>query len=116
MTCVFKVFILIFMGKSTLQKPIRRKTRFVPQGIAGQNVLTGLGVWKPFECEHIMPIKPVPKPRMTRFDFWKPAAVRYFRYADRLRDLAPSVQWDPLNIRFIIQMPKSWSISKKNRI
>jgi len=93
-----------------------KRVRFVPQGVARQKTLDGNLTWKSEKDEHIIPIIPVPKPRMTRFDCWKPAAIRYFRYADKLRSLAPSIQWDPLNIRFIIPMPKSWPQWKKESL
>lgn len=61
----------------------------------------------------IIPVAPVPKPRMTRNSSWKPAAKRYFKYKD---DLLSHVQGElepRFMVRFNVPMPKSWS--KKER-
>jgi len=75
--------------------------------------LDGPGAWSTFKSEILIDLIPVPKPRMTRWDTWKPAAKRYFAFADKLRELAPAVNWETLEVRFVMPMPKSWSIKKK---
>ena len=63
----------------------------------------------------LIPIAPVPKPRMTQSDRWKkrPATTRYWDYKDALcllvREEIPSV----VKVRFNVPMPNSWS--KKRR-
>jgi Holliday junction resolvase RusA-like endonuclease len=57
-------------------------------------------------------IVPKPKPRMTRA-FWTPACKRYFAYADELRKLDPQVDWEYLELTFVMPIPKSWSKKKK---
>tara|TARA_R100001244_G_scaffold125129_1_gene95094 strand:+ start:1272 stop:1640 length:369 start_codon:yes stop_codon:yes gene_type:complete len=66
----------------------------------------------------VFPIIPVPKPRMTVSDRWKkrPAVLRYRKYADDLRFLADSQNYqiiNPLSLVFVLPMPKSWSKKKK---
>lgn len=63
--------------------------------------------------------KPVPKPRMTRADAWKKrkAVVDYFLFKDNINIQAKDQEFkisDRHSITFIIEMPKSWSIKKKN--
>lgn len=69
------------------------------------------------------PIAPSPKPRMTRWDTWKPKAQRYFQFKDKLVELASDNQFynskqlpNLLEIHFFIGMPKSWSKTKKQRM
>jgi len=64
----------------------------------------------------ILPIAPVPKPRMTRADKWKTrkSVLRYRAFADewRLR-VRPEFSLNNVSIEFTIGMPKSWSKKKK---
>ena len=69
----------------------------------------------------IFEIDPVPKPRMTQRDSWCPskAAQRYFSYANQLRLLAQSKNYQveiPLQITFILPMPRSWSKKKREKM
>lgn len=80
-----------------------KQTVYVPK----KHVIWGL------PREYIIPMRPFPKVRMTQHDLWKPAAQKYFKNSAKLRDLAPSICWYPLNIRFIFKMPKSWPNKKK---
>lgn len=63
----------------------------------------------------IIPLEPVPKPRMTRSDRWKKrtTVVRYFAFCDQLRLLWKEPVPPELALRFYITMPKSWSKKKK---
>lgn len=63
-----------------------------------------------------IPLVPIPKPRMTRHDTWKPAAQRYFEFSDRLRCYQPDPDWEGLVLHFIMPMPKSWPKSKKEKM
>ncbi len=60
-------------------------------------------------------IVPVPKPRMTRKDKWKPSkdALRYFAYKDEVRLKCVKVPECNYHITFYIPMPESWSEKKK---
>lgn len=63
-------------------------------------------------------IEPMGKVRMTQSDKWKkgpkmrPVVRRYWAYHDRLRELGVTVE-NGDEVHFHIQMPKSWSKSKK---
>lgn len=64
----------------------------------------------------IFDITPVAKPRMTQRDKWKPAAQRYYTYADELRHRAALVDYvlgDTVDVIFHLPMPKSWSKKRK---
>ena len=52
---------------------------------------------------------------MTQADRWKkrPCVVRYFSWCNQLRMMRPEVNWSPLSLKFVIEMPKSWSKKKK---
>ena len=63
-------------------------------------------------------LDPVAKPRMTRSDTWKhrPVVDKYFRFKDTLVALTQLKNFklaDSYKVEFLIAMPKSWSISKK---
>ena len=66
----------------------------------------------------VLNIDPCPKPRMTQQDRWKkrPRVVRYWQYKDKLRELNPEINWDPLSIHFVMPMPKSWSKKKRKEM
>lgn len=63
------------------------------------------------------PIVPVAKPRMTRSDKWKQrdCVMKYRAFKDecKLRNLEVSEQSD---LTFVVPMPKSWSLKKKERM
>ena len=64
----------------------------------------------------ILPMKPVPKPRMTKADKWKqrPSVMRYRAFADEWRLRVPStLDLNNMSILFTLEMPKSWSKKKK---
>jgi len=65
----------------------------------------------------IIPITPIPKPRMTAKSFWSKPAKRYFNYSDELKilvgDRVNDIDWEDLEIDFILPMAKSWSKKKK---
>lgn len=65
----------------------------------------------------LLPIEPLPKPRMTRRDKWikRPCVLRYRAFCDELR-LKLKVLPIPLRIDFIIAMPHSWSETKKREM
>lgn len=58
-------------------------------------------------------ITPVPKPRMTRYSKWNKKNQDYFKWVSSLQLLNPKVDWDNLEIDFILPMPASWSDKKK---
>jgi len=62
----------------------------------------------------IIPVDPLPKPRMTRSDKWKqrPCVVRYRDYKDAIRPYATDLN-SPVKITFHIAMPASWSKKKR---
>lgn len=66
----------------------------------------------------IVPIEPVPKPRMTRRDRWakRPAVVKYYDFCDRLRELYTDEIPEKLLLCFMVSMPKSWSQKKKDKM
>lgn len=63
----------------------------------------------------IIPIEPVPKPRMTQRDRWakRPAVVRYHAFCDEIRELYQQEVTPQLALRFYITMPQSWSKKKR---
>lgn len=63
----------------------------------------------------VIPIVPVPKPRMTRSDRWKqrPAVVRYHKFCDQLRSLVAGTPEPTFEIIFYMPMPSSWSKKKQ---
>lgn len=69
---------------------------------------------------YLIDINPVSKPRMVRSDKWKKRAItdHYWAFKDELKlkcniaglkNLPPSIH----AIRFIIPMPKSWTLTQK---
>ena len=62
----------------------------------------------------IIPVSPVPKPRMTRSDAWKkrPCVTKYWKFKDEIREHEITLL-QPWAIHFVIPMPKSWSKKKK---
>ena len=52
---------------------------------------------------------------MTQSDRWRkrPPVVRYFEYANKLKELNPEIDWEPLSLLFVLPMPKSWSKKKR---
>lgn len=63
----------------------------------------------------VIPITPVPKPRMTRADRWKerPATTKYWRYKDALKAEVRGELEPRFMVTFRIPMPKSWSKKKR---
>ena len=63
----------------------------------------------------IIPIKPIPKPRMTRSDKWKKrkCTTEYWKYKDELAKYDIDLSSGILNIIFFLKMPDSWSKKKK---
>lgn len=64
----------------------------------------------------LLPIRPVPKPRLTQRDRWakRPAVVRYYEFCDELRLLWGRREVpEALSITFIMPLPSSWSARKK---
>ena len=63
----------------------------------------------------IIPIDPVPKPRMTQRDKWakRPSVLRYRDFCDKLRQHNAILNASGSEIIFVIPMPKSWSEKKK---
>ena len=63
----------------------------------------------------LIPVEPVPKPRMTRSDRWKvrPATTRYWKFKDSLNRLYDGEVPSAFDVTFHITMPKSWSNKKK---
>jgi len=63
-------------------------------------------------------IDPVAKPRMTQRDKWmvrKPVA-KYRKYCENLRKFENTrkiIDWDKLEIKFFLPVPRSWSGKKK---
>jgi Holliday junction resolvase RusA-like endonuclease len=62
----------------------------------------------------IIPVTPIPKPRMTRADSWKkrPIVTRYWKYKDELSEYDIQLN-NPLSVTFVLPLPKSWSKKKK---
>ena len=63
----------------------------------------------------------VAKPRMTRSDRWKkrPCVVRYWEFADKLRAAAAAANFklgNKVHMEFHIEMPKSWSKKKREKM
>jgi len=61
-------------------------------------------------------ITPVPKPRQTRSDRWRqrPCVMRYRAFADKVRAAKITIPEAGAHIVFIMPMPKSWSLRKKD--
>lgn len=61
------------------------------------------------------PIKPEPKPRMTRSDKWnkRDCVLRYRAYCDEVRARKVYLPEHGARVTFILPMPKSWSAKKK---
>lgn len=60
----------------------------------------------------VIDVIPKPKPRMTQASVWRHKT--YFDWVKALRMLAPKdIDWDCLEITFIMPMAKSWSKKKK---
>lgn len=63
----------------------------------------------------IIPITPIPKPRMVNSDRWKkrPVVEKYWKYKDALNLMAPkNINWEHLSIKFVMPIPGSWSKKK----
>ena len=65
----------------------------------------------------LVKINPVPKPRQTQRDKWAKRAcvVRYRAFCDEIRFRVHKLP-EPVDLRFEIAMPKSWSESKKAKM
>lgn len=63
----------------------------------------------------MIPVAPVPKPRMTRSDAWKqrPAVLRYWAFKDELAACITGTLDSVFMVTFYVEMPKSWSKKKK---
>lgn len=63
----------------------------------------------------VIPIAPVPKPRMTQRDKWKkrPIVERYFQFKDEIHTLVRGDLDARFTVVFYIAMPASWSVKKK---
>lgn len=63
-----------------------------------------------------IPIKAVPKPRMTQSDRWahRPVVARYFAFCDELRLKYPHQLSPTPMLTFYLEMPKSWSQKKRS--
>ncbi len=64
-------------------------------------------------------IDPCPAPRMVQSDKWnkRPCVMKYFAYRDFFRKIAAIQQYKltpVIDIEFIFEMPKSWSVKKMN--
>lgn len=69
--------------------------------------------------EIILDISPVAKPRMTRRDRWKKrkCVVKYWHFKDKLKQIVPKdIDYNLIDIVFYIEMPKSWSKKKKEKM
>lgn len=67
----------------------------------------------------IIPVIPVPKPRMTRRDKWmeRPCVAQYHRFKDELRPYIGSKQFaGSIKVVFYLPMPESWSNKKRERM
>ena len=63
-------------------------------------------------------IRPVPKPRMSRADKWlkRDIVVKYWNFCNELNRQANRLSYipgDKVDLVFYIEMPKSWSIKKR---
>jgi len=63
----------------------------------------------------IIPVAPVPKPRMTKSDRWKqrPAVMRYWKFKDDLKAVVKGDLEPIFDVTFYVPMPKSWSEKQK---
>lgn len=63
---------------------------------------------------HHIPITPVPAPRQSRSDTWKPSpqVVRYRAFKDAIRPYLQSLP-PTFEVIFVLPMPKSWSAKKR---
>lgn len=64
-----------------------------------------------------IPVKPVPKPRMTRSDAWRqrPAVLRYFDYKDDMKEAWGSREVPgTFTVVFHVPIPKSFSKKKRS--
>lgn len=93
-------------------------------------LLTKLKEYGIENIKHVFKIKPCPAPRMTKSDRWKidpnhpdkrkrqrPAVTRYFQFRKNFMAECFKNKYDledVLNLCFVLEMPKSWSIKKKN--
>lgn len=66
----------------------------------------------------IYDITPVPKPRMTRRDKFKPSesAKRYFIFANECKLKKVKLPQENAGVYFYIPMPNSWSDKKKDEM
>lgn len=75
----------------------------------------------PVDGTYIFKVDPVSKPRMTQRDAWKkrPIVLRYNEFKDSLNAEAlrlnvPELPGKLKSLVFLVQMPKSWSVKKRN--
>ncbi len=63
------------------------------------------------------PIKPIPKPRMTRADKWRkrPATQRYWDFVGEIQRSGMKIP-DRVSLIFHIKMPISWNETKKSNM
>ena len=67
----------------------------------------------------ILPITPIPKPRLTYQGRFSANAKRYYRYCQQLQTLTAAYHVplnDTLSLTFILPMPKSWSKKKRQEM
>lgn len=72
-------------------------------------------------CSFAVPGEPIPAPRQSRRDAWKPRAcvLRCREFKDRCRASTPAdLPEDPegLRVAFYLAMPPSWSVKKKEKM
>lgn len=68
----------------------------------------------------VLPVQPVPKPRMTRADAWRDrdCVNRYYAFKDELVLAARRARYvpeDTIDVTFYIPMPESWGKKKKEQ-
>lgn len=64
----------------------------------------------------ILPVTPVPKPRMTQSDRWnsRPCCEQYGAFKDEVRSFISPEQFPhPCHLTFVLPMPRSWSEKRK---
>jgi Holliday junction resolvase RusA-like endonuclease len=65
--------------------------------------------------EFCLSLNPVPKPRMTQSDVWKnrKCVTDYWSYKEEINRVWQNQVEHPWDLIFILPMPKSWSLQKK---
>ena len=65
----------------------------------------------------------MPKPRITRQGRFDPRHQKYYDWCNAIRILAKQqekegwyINWETVTITFFVEMPKSWSQKKKNKM